>query len=799
MFSCEADRPCFDKPEAYILLGAVGAIISSTLLFQIVAQLAFRRVRTHQRQLIDILETTPEKSGGIVAKEAGTVPTIVFENLQYKANGVTILNGPTGVFKPGELIAVMGGSGSGKTTLIDLLAGRRSFGSLTGHIRYNSTSLPDAKRWLRENTGYVVQEDDEKFRALTVRQVLTFAGMLKLKPTESLDNRLRHIEEVIDEFGLRSLVDVPVQDATGGLSGGQRKRLAIAKEMLRSPSIVFLDEPTSGLDSASALEIMKCLHHVASAGRIVITSIHQPRAELYELFSKIYVLSHGQTMFVGRPSDATAHFVSCASTSIFVDMDHDDALKRIKMSALVSSMQDANIPAEIISACLDETSLEEVRSKLIQTLHDFQDGKVAGATSIANPADMILDVMLGPHATPHDMLCDRYLATGIARKILHQISAITGEDDQITMSTVSRSTKYQKLKRFLIRVYIAEVRMFYLQGWWVGVQIPVYLAFDTLLFGWMYWQQESYMSLVALLYQALSINAFLSVYPVCVSSFNSLDTFVAEQRQAFISAPSYMMHQIIHHISVSVVGQITLIAGVYWMAFTQHNLEEYVWTLVLTYTFTMGVMAFYFLISVLFFKVFSKDSTSQQKQDNMVSTASIVVFLWQSFGGFFIPITEVNQIFEVATWLSPYYWIHASMMYINFKGKSTECDLTQTNCFSRSGDLVLDYYGNAQMNFAQGPLCWLGIGIVLTIVAYEILVGKRVSTQQLNYNIVESNGRVNKLIRAFSTADQGQPDSLSEDLEFDNPVLIADDDTFETDSKTITDLHTRRKTSVSEK
>ena len=94
------------------------------------------------------------------------MPTIVFENLQYKANGVTILNGPTGVFKPGELIAVMGGSGSGKTTLIDLLAGRRSFGSLTGHIRYNSTSLPDAKRWLRENTGYVVQEDDEKFRAL---------------------------------------------------------------------------------------------------------------------------------------------------------------------------------------------------------------------------------------------------------------------------------------------------------------------------------------------------------------------------------------------------------------------------------------------------------------------------------------------------------------------------------------------------------------------------------------------------------------------------------------------------------
>ena len=186
-------------------------------------RLKFRGVIAEQRRVIASLDHC-----GMGKRDRDLVPTVSFESLSYTVNGVQILSDVSGVFRPGELVAVMGGSGSGKTTLIDILTGRRSTGEVTGHILYNDTKLPDAKKWLRKNAGYVVQEDDELARSLTVREVLTFAALLKLSPTEPLADRLMHVEEMIDEFGLRELADTVAPEtaviAIGAVNITQNKR-----------------------------------------------------------------------------------------------------------------------------------------------------------------------------------------------------------------------------------------------------------------------------------------------------------------------------------------------------------------------------------------------------------------------------------------------------------------------------------------------------------------------------------------------------------------------------------------------
>ncbi|KAK8597369.1 hypothetical protein V6N13_001981 [Hibiscus sabdariffa] len=200
-----------------------------------------------------------------------------FEDVTYKVPVKGhILHGITGLVHPGEVLALMGPSGGGKTTLLNLLSGRVKFHS--GTITYNNQPYSNSLKW---RIGFVLQ-DDVAFPHLTVKETLTYAALLRLPNTLTMQQKKERATSVISELGLVRCQNTVIGGTFfRGISGGERKRVCIANEILLNPSLLLLDEPTSGLDSTTALHIVQMLRSIARSGRTVVTTIHQPSSRLF--------------------------------------------------------------------------------------------------------------------------------------------------------------------------------------------------------------------------------------------------------------------------------------------------------------------------------------------------------------------------------------------------------------------------------------------------------------------------------------------------------------------------------------
>ncbi|TQD70503.1 hypothetical protein C1H46_043964 [Malus baccata] len=218
-------------------------------------------------------------------------------------NGETqkVLEGLTGYAEPGTFTALMGPSGSGKSTLLDALSSRLAANAfLSGTILLNGR-----KRKLSFGTAAYVTQDDNLIGTLTVRETISYSARLRLPDKMAWSEKRALVESTIIEMGLQDCADTVIGNwHLRGISGGEKRRVSIALEILTRPRLLFLDEPTSGLDSASAFFVTQTLRALARDGRTVIASIHQPSSEVFELFDQLYLLSSGKTVyFVKQSSD----------------------------------------------------------------------------------------------------------------------------------------------------------------------------------------------------------------------------------------------------------------------------------------------------------------------------------------------------------------------------------------------------------------------------------------------------------------------------------------------------------------
>jgi ABC-type multidrug transport system ATPase subunit len=200
--------------------------------------------------------------------------------------------------QPNEFVGLLGPSGAGKSTLMDSLNGMRP--ATAGHVLINNLDLYQHLDSIKQSIGYVPQ-DDIIHRELTVYRTLYYVARLRLSRDISAQEIDQIVGEVMDVTGLSERRDVPV----GQLSGGQRKRVSIAVELITKPSVIFLDEPTSGLDPATEEKIMKLFRQIAESGRTVILTTHA--MENVKLFDKIVVMMRGKLVWYGAPMDALKH------------------------------------------------------------------------------------------------------------------------------------------------------------------------------------------------------------------------------------------------------------------------------------------------------------------------------------------------------------------------------------------------------------------------------------------------------------------------------------------------------------
>ena len=209
-----------------------------------------------------------------------------------------------------DLFAILGPSGAGKTTLIDILAGRPSVGHrVGGELRVNGRVMTSGE--MRSVSGYVTQ-DDVLPGTSTVWEHLMFHGALRLPGNVDRARLKAVIWQTMQDLGISKIAHSFIGDEfTRGLSGGEKRRVSIATELLTSPGIMFLDEPTTGLDSTNAAKVVDILSGLGSIGVTVVLSIHQPRPDIFRLLDRVLVMSSvGGVIYSGPSAAAEAHFAS---------------------------------------------------------------------------------------------------------------------------------------------------------------------------------------------------------------------------------------------------------------------------------------------------------------------------------------------------------------------------------------------------------------------------------------------------------------------------------------------------------
>jgi ABC-type multidrug transport system ATPase subunit len=231
----------------------------------------------------------------------------VVQNLTYNFHeGRTAIDNISFSVEDSSLIGIMGASGTGKTTLMNLMSGIQK--PTSGSIKINGVDLFENNKSLDGVIGYVPQ-DDLLIEDLTVFENLYFAACQCFSDKNKIEIR-KLVDQTLTTLGLFEKRDLKVGNPLNKIiSGGQRKRLNIALELIREPSVLFLDEPTSGLSSRDSENMMDLLRELTLKGKLVVTVIHQPSSDIFKMFDKIIILDQGGCMiYFGHPVESLIYF-----------------------------------------------------------------------------------------------------------------------------------------------------------------------------------------------------------------------------------------------------------------------------------------------------------------------------------------------------------------------------------------------------------------------------------------------------------------------------------------------------------
>lgn len=271
----------------------------------------------------------------------------VIDRLSFKAENISYVfpNGKTGlrnisISEEFGLIGIMGASGSGKTTLLNVLSGIES--PSEGKVTINGLDIHRDVDEAKSMIGYIAQ-DDFLMEDLTVYENLYYNSRLCFKNLN--DQQIKEkVEKTLLDLGLFESRDIKVGSPLNKkISGGQRKRLNIALELIREPSVLFVDEPTSGLSSRDSENVMDLLKELSLQRKLIFVVIHQPSSEIYKMFDRLYVLdTGGYPIYYGNPIEAVMYFKH-ATRQINADVGECHACGNVNPELLFSIIESKEV------------------------------------------------------------------------------------------------------------------------------------------------------------------------------------------------------------------------------------------------------------------------------------------------------------------------------------------------------------------------------------------------------------------------------------------------------------------------
>uniref|UniRef100_A0A8D3E4Y7 ATP-binding cassette sub-family G member 8 n=1 Tax=Scophthalmus maximus TaxID=52904 RepID=A0A8D3E4Y7_SCOMX len=306
---------------------------------------------------------------------------------EVKGNKQTAINKLSLRVRSGQMLALIGSSGCGKTSLLDIITCRDEGGTMTtGQILINGK--PNTPQLVKKSIAHV-RQDDRLLPHLTVRETLVFVAKLRLPTHFTQAQRDQRVDDVIAELRLRQCAHTRVgNDYVRGVSGGERRRVSIAVQLLWNPGILILDEPTSGLDSFTAHNLVITLSRLARGNRLVLLSVHQPRSDIFQLFDLVVLLSSGSAVYCGAARDMVPYFTAlgfpcpryCNPSDFYVDLisvdrrspeQEAECLERVRILAgqFMEKVRDTDNYVKAEGA--EVITISKQRNRLPGRLHQF--------------------------------------------------------------------------------------------------------------------------------------------------------------------------------------------------------------------------------------------------------------------------------------------------------------------------------------------------------------------------------------------------------------------------------------------
>lgn len=386
-----------ERPINWIMIGSGlgGVAVFLILVGSVVTFLARKSTRHDEIRLAD------DETGKLMSEH--TPVDLVFDRIGYILPNVSkpILVNTTGRVRSGEILAILGPSGAGKTTLLDILASRTKTGQVTGSLHVNGKQVP--REEYAQLIGYVDQEDT-MIPTLTVYETILYSALLRLPRSMSTAAKKFRVMEVMQELNIDGIKDSKIgQPGSRSISGGERRRVSIACELVTSPSILFLDEPTSGLDAYNAFNVVESLVSLArNYKRTIVFTIHQPRSNIVTLFDHLVLLAKGHTIYAGPQTQAQQYFshigYTCPPGFNIGDYAIDLTMGAIKRDTPVDVVVVQDAPEnsddeltphlkQLAQAYNDSSMAAELREEIAQSIHETNNNSSGSSSSAISSRD----------------------------------------------------------------------------------------------------------------------------------------------------------------------------------------------------------------------------------------------------------------------------------------------------------------------------------------------------------------------------------------------------------------------------
>ncbi|KAF9893604.1 hypothetical protein FE257_010916 [Aspergillus nanangensis] len=333
----KTDVPGYTRPVKQINTPLIAGVIAGCALFIVAVILSIwylSRRAYHGRIQLPVSDDSDDEAAKLLADHKPAA--LYWDNVSYYLNGKAILSDIRGAAQPGQITAIMGASGAGKTTFLDILARKNKRGAVHGDFYVNGEKISDND--FKGMVGFVDQEDT-MLPTLTVHETILTSALLRLPRDMSRISKEQRVVEVEKQLGIYQIRDQLIGSEEGkgrGISGGEKRRVGIACELVTSPSILFLDEPTSGLDAFNAFNVVECLVTLARTyNRTVVFTIHQPRSNIVALFDRLILLAQGRTVYSG-PFSTCQQFFDASGYSCPPGFNIADYLVDLTMHASVT-------------------------------------------------------------------------------------------------------------------------------------------------------------------------------------------------------------------------------------------------------------------------------------------------------------------------------------------------------------------------------------------------------------------------------------------------------------------------------